>query len=153
MKGELFVQGAAGRDPSPAHAPTLLPFHILSFPPSPPSPIPTFPLPTLPSLPTLLPLPTCSPPHLLCSSPTFSPYHHYFSTPYFPASEHFGPGTEDFHNLLAMHYGQVQVISARAVLYDLLKRCAGEVEGQCVWGEGISAGMQLQRIALVHTYN
>lgn len=119
--GPEVCVGLPCKGPISCSCPYRLPFHILSFPYSPPSPIPTFPLPTL------LPIPTCSSPHLLCSSPTFSPHHHYSSTPYFPASEHFGPGTEDFHNLLAMHYGQVQVISARAVLYDLLKRCAGEV--------------------------
>lgn len=35
---------------------------------------------------------------------------------------HFGPGTEDLHNLLAMHYGMVQVLSSRAITYDLLRR-------------------------------
>jgi hypothetical protein len=35
---------------------------------------------------------------------------------------HFGPGTEDLHNLLAMHYGLVQVLSSRAITYDLLQR-------------------------------
>ncbi len=41
------------------------------------------------------------------------------------SAENYGPGTEDFHNLLLMHYGKVQVISARAVFYDLLYRQAG----------------------------
>ena len=35
---------------------------------------------------------------------------------------HFGPGTEDLHNALAMHYGQVQVLSSRALTYDVLHR-------------------------------
>ena len=146
--------------PSSCSCPYFSPLYLLLFPPSPPSALPTIPRPTLPSLPNLPLLPTflpptfsaphiylsltASPPYPLASPhlppPSFSSHHHYSSPPYFPASEHFGPGTEDFHNLLAMHYGQVQVISARAVLYDLLKRCGGEVGGQCVWGEGIRGG-------------